>query len=448
MARPAPTHVDDPRALGLRLKRLRVDRGLTLAELAFPGCTTSFLSKIERGNRVPAHAILEQLAARLGVTAEQLAGRGPGGAIAGGRIAAAEVAMRLGEAGAERQLDALLAEARAAGDRHAESRALEGLAAIAADGGRDERAAVLLEDARVCDPAATPRMRPGLYEELGKAYAAQGDLVQACLVLRTALEDARRAPADASAVVRFGVFLASALTDQGNFAAAEETLTEVLAVEGELADPVSRARVAWTLARTYAEQDRSHLAERYARRALAEYEAGEESYRLGRAHLFLSQLLIDQRRPDEAADHLAAADRLMRTGGPTTELAALELERARGALLETDLDAATAAANRALDGTLATEPPLAGRAYLVLAGVAYEQERLDDARYLCGQALQALDDTAGPHHRGDALRLLARVEQRAGNLDAALDALWRASPPPAPLPADRSPHFRRMASPE
>lgn len=448
MARPAPTHVDDPRALGMRLRRLRRDRGLTLAELSFPGCTASFLSRIERGARVPAVPVLDQLAKRLGVTPEQLAGRTPGGAIAAGRIAVAELAMRMGEPDAEHQLEALLAEARSAADPHAESRALEALAALAADRGRDEHAASLLEQARACDPAATPRMRPGLYEELGRAYAAQGDLVQACVVLREALDDAWRPPADPSAVARFGLFLASALTDQGSFAAAEQTLAEVLAVERDLADPISRARVAWTLARTYAEQGRSHLAERYARRALGEYEASEESYRLGRAHLFLSQLLIDQRRSGDAAGHLDSAGRLMRTGGPTTELAALELERARAALIDSDLVTAAAAAARALDRTAATEPPLAGRAYLVLAGVALAEARLDDARYLCRQALSALDDTAGPYHRADALRLLARVEQQAGNLDAALDALWTASGPALPLPADRSRPSSRSVLPE
>ncbi|HLK43069.1 MAG TPA: helix-turn-helix domain-containing protein, partial [Thermoleophilia bacterium] len=196
MARPAPTHVDDPRALGMRLRRLRQDRGLTLAQLSFPGCTTSFLSRIEQGERVPAAPVLARLAGRLGVSPEQLAGRAPDGAIAGGRIAAAEMAMRMGEADAQEQLEALLAEARSAGDGHAESRALEGLAAIAAEAGRDEQAATLLERARTCDPAATPRMRPGLYEELGRAYAAQGDLVRACVVLEAALADAREAPAD------------------------------------------------------------------------------------------------------------------------------------------------------------------------------------------------------------------------------------------------------------
>jgi tetratricopeptide (TPR) repeat protein len=432
----------------MRLRGRRRDRGLTLAQLSFPGCTTSFLSRIEQGERVPAAPVLTQLAKRLGVSPEQLAGRGPDGAIAGGRIAVAEMAMRMGEAGAQQQLEALLAEARSAGDGHAESRALEGLAAIAAEAGRDEQAATLLERARTCDPAATPRTRPGLYEELGKAYAAQGDLVQACLVLEAALADAREAPADPSAVARFGLFLASALTDRGDFAAAERTLTEVLAVEPDLADPVSRARVAWTLARTYAEEGRSHLAERYARRALAEYEASEESYRLGRAHLFLSQLLIDQARPEEAAGHLESAARLMHTGGPTTELAALDLERARAALLASDLAGATAAATRALDGTAATEPPLAGRAYLVLAGVAFEQGRLDDARFLCGQALAVLDGTAAPHHGGDVLRLLAQVEQRAGNLAAALDALWQASGAPTALPADPSGYSRRTVLPE
>ncbi|HUZ84074.1 MAG TPA: tetratricopeptide repeat protein, partial [Gaiellales bacterium] len=174
----------------------------------------------------------------------------------------------------------------------------------------------------------------------------------------------------------------------------------------------------------------------------------EEAYRLGRAHLFLGQILLDQGRHDDATLQLDAATALMRTGGPTTELASLALERARAALMGSDPAAAAEAAREALDHTEASEPSTAGGAYALMARVALAQGRLEDARFLCGRALEMLDGTAGPQHRGDVLRVLAMVEQRAGDLPAALDALWRSANPAEHPPAHRYGANRRTLSPE
>lgn len=448
MARRPATHVDDAHAVGQRLRALRAAAGLTLAELAFPGCSVSYLSRIERGGRVPSAGIAARLAERLGVPTEHLTGRRGGGTIAPGRILMAEMAMRMRDPGAEAALHALLEEADAAGDAHAASRALEGLGVLAADAGHDARAVALLERARDRDPAAGARLRPGLFEELGRSYAAEGDLARAIAVLRDALQDVSRAPADPSAIVRFGLYLASALTDHGDFAGAEQALAAVLAHERSLADPVSRARVAWTLARTYAEQGRDGLAERYARLALAEYEASEEAYRLGRAHLFLGQILLDQGRRDEAAAHLDTAAGLMAAGGPTPELASLALEQARAALAGGDTAGAAGSARSALDLTEGGEPSLAGGAYAILAQIALDEGRLDDARFLSRRALDLVEPAASPRHRDQILRLMAMIEQRAGDPQAALDALWRtAGPPERPL-AHRSGADRRTLLPE
>ncbi|MGI8774512.1 MAG: tetratricopeptide repeat protein [Actinomycetota bacterium] len=58
--------------VGTRLKRLRKERGLSQAELADPVLSPSYLSLIESGARRPSGKVLQHLAARLGVEAEEL----------------------------------------------------------------------------------------------------------------------------------------------------------------------------------------------------------------------------------------------------------------------------------------------------------------------------------------------------------------------------------------
>jgi tetratricopeptide (TPR) repeat protein len=395
-----------------------------MKQLAFPGCSPAYICRIEAGERVPSPRILAELARRLGVTTAELAGRASGGTILPARIGLAEMAVRMGAPDAAEMLEGLADEARACGDMHALSRAIEGLGQLAIEKREDDRAVTLLEEARALEPAANARLRPGLYESLGRAYAGIGDLSRAISVLRSALEEARRPPVDARDVIRFGVYLASAYTDQGRFADAEAVLADVLEVEESLADPIARMRLAWALARTYAEQGRLRLAERYMTEVVGQLEATEHTVLLGRAHAVLGGILVDQRRPSEADAHLERAGELMRDAGAAPELATLSADRGRAALIAGDVEGAREAARQALTETAATEPGIAGAATLVLARAALHDGELEEARFLCHRAIELLEHTTAPHYVAEANQVLALVEQRSGNLEAALEALW------------------------
>jgi ATP/maltotriose-dependent transcriptional regulator MalT len=243
-------------------------------------------------------------------------------------------------------------------------------------------------------------------------------------VLRSALEETRRPPVDVRGVVRFGVYLASAYTDQGRFGDAEAVLADVLDVEDAVTDPVARTRLLWAMARTYAEQGRLRLAERYMGEVVTCLEAAEHSLLLGRAHAVLGAIMVDQRRPRDADAHLERAGELMRDAGAAPELATLSADRGRAALLAGDIEGAREAARRALSETTTTEPGVAGHATLVLARAALHDGDLDEARFLCRSAIELLEHTAAPHYMAEANQVLAVVEQRSGNLEAALDALW------------------------
>ena len=66
-------HYDDPVEVGKRLNTARQAAGLSQRELAFPGCSAAYISRIERGERVPSLQVMRELAHRMGVTEDELA---------------------------------------------------------------------------------------------------------------------------------------------------------------------------------------------------------------------------------------------------------------------------------------------------------------------------------------------------------------------------------------
>ncbi|TML56169.1 MAG: helix-turn-helix transcriptional regulator, partial [Actinobacteria bacterium] len=124
--------------IGERLRRLRLERGLSQRELSEPGVSYAYISRIEGGARRPSVKALRMLARKLGVSADYLE---TGSEIRDSderelRIADAELELRLAGSSpdAEDRLARLRDEALDAGDLLAASRAsiALGLAASAA----------------------------------------------------------------------------------------------------------------------------------------------------------------------------------------------------------------------------------------------------------------------------------------------------------------------------
>jgi transcriptional regulator with XRE-family HTH domain len=67
------SHVDDPAAVGRRLKDARIAAGLSQRQLSFPGCSAAYISRLEAGDRVPSLQLLRKLAIRLGADDQYLA---------------------------------------------------------------------------------------------------------------------------------------------------------------------------------------------------------------------------------------------------------------------------------------------------------------------------------------------------------------------------------------
>jgi transcriptional regulator with XRE-family HTH domain len=110
--RPRIPHYDDPVAVGHRLHEAREAAGLSQRELAFPGCSAAYISRIERGERIPSLQVMRELARRTGVSEAFLArGRETLDNEVARRVREAEKAEADGDAKARSQAYAALATA-------------------------------------------------------------------------------------------------------------------------------------------------------------------------------------------------------------------------------------------------------------------------------------------------------------------------------------------------
>src|SRR5213595_3884309 len=95
MARKKSTHVDDAVAAGRRLREARERAGLSQRQLAWAGCSATYISRIEAGSRIASPQILRELANRLDVSEEYLATGAQLTPLS--TLADAEIALRLDE---------------------------------------------------------------------------------------------------------------------------------------------------------------------------------------------------------------------------------------------------------------------------------------------------------------------------------------------------------------
>jgi tetratricopeptide (TPR) repeat protein len=426
-------HVDDARAVGERLREARLRAGLSQRQLAFPGCSAAYISRLEAGDRVPSLQLLRKLAAKLRVDESFLATGTATEAARPTALAEAEIAVRFDDLDAAA---ALYEQAlQGAGDLRARALALGGLGRIAFARGDVRGAVDALEDALDLDPGAELE-QPGLVEALGRAYATSGELESAIGLFERALAQATEAE-DVVARGRFAVLLANALIDGGRFGRAEELLGQVLAELGEATDPAARARLYWSQSRLHAVKGNHDAAARYARRTLELLELTEDTRRLAHAHQLLAFVELERGRPAEALELLERGRGLLDEGAGPIEQAQFRLEEARAlaALGETDRARTEA---MAVAGLLAdVDPHDAGRSYALLASIFAELGERARAQELFELAAELLENQSNPY-LPEVYEQLGRLLEREGRTDEALQYLKRALSlrQRAPLSAD------------
>ena len=418
-------------SIGQRLRRLRHERGLSQRELASPGVSYAYISRIEAGARRPSVKALRMLAKKLGVSADYLE---TGSEIRESdqrelRIADAELELRLAEkpGDAERKLAQLRDEAVVAGDAVAASRANVALGLAAAAAGRNTDAIERLESGLELSPV-TSSGRPDVYATLGRAYAATGrpdksvELFERCLA-----EVSEEAPEDLSAQVRFTTYLSYALTDLGDLERAQQVLDRALDQADAMTDAYSRVRLYWSLARLADLQHHPAAALDYIRRAIALLDVTDDTLHLARAHLLCGSILMSQDRAADAGRHFDLAEQLFGAHPEPEDIANLYTDQAKRAIALGEGDDAVRRARAAIDAVGDEYPRERGNALWALAeGLALTGDT-DGAHDAFQKATSLLEKQGHRRDYVEAYRAWGKFLRRAGREEEALEVLEKAA---------------------
>jgi transcriptional regulator with XRE-family HTH domain len=327
--------------IGQRIRRLRLEAGLSQREASGPGVSYAYLSRIESGSRKPSLKAMRHLARKFGVDAEYIETGDPIPRLARLelQLGDAELMLRLGpgEGREPERAEVLFADVLAQakdGEPALAARARAGLGLLAADRGDNAGAIRHLEEATASGYLPVP-IRPDVYQALGTAYLATNETKLAIELWESALERLRAEdPPDVPLMIRFISYVSWAYSEHGQPDRAREALEEATRLaESEDILPSVRVMVLWELARqAWDEQEDAVAGLAHMRKAIALLEASEDTFQLARAHLLCAQLLSLDRNPDAAAFHLTRAAPLLEEGGAErSELGVLRAEQAKQA---------------------------------------------------------------------------------------------------------------------
>lgn len=424
------SEAESAETIGERLRRLRLERGLSQRELSARGVSYAYISRIEAGARRPSVKALRLLARKLGVSAEYLE---TGSDVHDFerrelRLADAELQLKVDgdAAGAEPVLEELLREALAAGDAPAATRARIALGQAAAARDEHARAVDLLEQA-VESGLLSPVGRPDVFESLGAGLAALGQPERAAALYERCLREIEEQGGDDAGSLRFASRLASALEDAGDPGAAAGALRAAVERTDRILDPYTRVRLYWSLGRAADGDGRHQLSLAYFRRALGVLEASEDTREVARAHLACAWMLIESGELAEADSHLAQAQALF--GLTPSQADAVVAARCRAELARRrgETDAAISHARDAIALAGDALPGERGNAWLAIAETRAAEGSIAEAEQAFAEAAHLLDQHGSTRDRASCYRAWGRLLRGAGREAEALDVLERAA---------------------
>ena len=417
-------------SIGERLRRLRLERQLSQRELAAPGVSYAYISRIEAGARRPSVKALRQLARKLRVSVQYLETGSDLREVDERelRLADAELELKLADdpSNAKSVVEEILDEALAAGDSAAVFRARVAIGLAEAAAGNNAAAVERLEPA-VESGQLRPSRRPDVYGTLGQSYAALGQPQRAVALFEECLARvSEETPEDVTNQIRFSTYLSYALSDLGDLARAERVLEDALDKADEVGDAYTRVRLYWSLARLNEIRGEPAVALEYIRRAIALLEVTDDALHLARAHLLCGTIMISQGKAEEAGEQFAAAERLFGANPNPLDLANLRSDQARRAVLLDESKEAERLAREALDVLGDEHPAERGAALAILAeSLAHQGKPEADATFK--RAAELIDAHGRQVEKADTYRAWARHLRKTGRESEALDVLDRAA---------------------
>jgi tetratricopeptide (TPR) repeat protein len=321
--------VSGQESLGQRIRLLRIRKGVSQAQLAFPELSDSYISLIESDKRVPAPSVIDLLATKLDCSPVYLVS-GVSEDIADELRVTLEYAEIALQNGAAIEARARFAEVLASSDAVAlpellhEARWGHALAMEAA--GELEDAIVELRDLTAAASLEIDREHwARVHVALSRCLRERGDLSESVQVAEDAL---RRLSASGSestdASVHLGATLLAAFIERGDLVRARQLAAQLIDRAERIGSPQARMAAYWEAA--YVAEIRGDYEEglALAERALLLVGEGDDPRNLGRLRLAYASLLL-RARPDEAqrARHL-----LLRTRDDIAVSSASEIDTA------------------------------------------------------------------------------------------------------------------------
>ena len=425
-------HPESPQAagetIGERLKRLRLEKGFSQRELAAPGVSYAYISRIEAGSRQPSVKALRRLAAKLGVSADYLETGSDVDPRAARelRLMDLELAIRLGEdEGAEGALEEAIREAVADGDRPSASRARYALALYLQNKREYTRSAELIEEA-LAGESFDPVERFDLYYNLGKAYTEAGRPQEAVELFERCIDGCDE-HGDTTAEARYATLLSYVLSDMGDLGRAEEVVRHALKRVKDTGDPYMRVRLYWSMARLAHTEGRESVALTNVRKAIALLQTTEDTLNLARAHILAAYITLSREDHAAAATHLDEAEMLL--GGNVTPQERFEIttQRSRVAALQGDAEAAVRLGREAVELAGDKSPADRGHALATLADGLTLIGDTGAAGDTYAEAVSILEEQGRWRLAATACRAWGRMLRQTGSETDALDVLDRAA---------------------
>ena len=415
--------------VGLRIKTVRRQRGLSQAQLAHPELSDSYVSLIESGKRTPTPSVLELLAQKLdcslsylvnGVTAEQMEDIELA-------LGYARLALENGEVTEARTRFAeLMANTNLTGLTALRQDTEYGLALATEACGDLEQAIVILSRLRQED--LTQERQIELAIALCRVLRDNDQLTEAVKIGEEVLAAAAR-PAWSDLLVELGSTLLSAYYMRGDLLRARQYAAELLNAADALGTPRSTVAACWNAAIVAEIIGHGEEALTFAERALAIQSESGHPRNLARMRLAFAELL-GRVRPQSAQEARAliirASQELGETSASTVDRGNGQLELARLDLITGRYEQAIAHASAGRDLLPGTTRAMEAEAHLMLSqGYAGLNQRTEAESELATvrtwlSPLPASRSVAGTWYAA------ADAMERLGDGDGAVEAYQRA----------------------
>jgi transcriptional regulator with XRE-family HTH domain len=420
--------------IGERIRRAREQCGLTQTALAqaLP-LSSSYLSLIESGKRLPGPDVVELIAEKLGCSADYLT-TGRGGDENAGlelRLRFAELALQSGDpATARAGFDAVFQQIVGEDEAGLRDEAMWGRARAAERLGALDSALADLEWLAARTSLSDRVGRTAVLNGLCRTLYQLGDLTRAIEIGEQAARSCAEDPAvDPDRATELASTLVYCYLERGDYAMAHaraERLIEGAELVGSLR---ARAAAYWNAGLVAEARGDLETAQHHTQQALALYSASDLARHLASVRVDCAYVMLRSPEPDHvrAAELLREAlDQLRDVAGPI-DVAKAEAELARCHLMAGDASAASVVARTALE-RLGSSLPLEQASMMVVCAYAElaSGERAAALR-TCRRAADVLAACEPSRRSATVWCELARLMALAGEADAAVAAYDRAA---------------------